>query len=569
MDLRSLLGKAKMKLKEWAQDQQPVPVKLDENKMTLAAQKLEEGMKKRVIGQDRAITQFVRAYESYEAGISAPDKPLMNVLFLGPTGSGKTRTVEAFCEHFWGSSDMLLKVDCAEYQHSHEVSKLIGSPPGYVGYNSGVARLSQKKLESHWEGKTGPRVSVVLFDEIEKAHPDFHKILLGILDKGFVTLGNGEKVDMRKCFIVMTSNLGAKEVVKHLKDKGIGFKIPKEAVTEAEGSSEDQNVYRTTMAEVEKFFDAEWINRIDRVVVFRSLKQEHLLKILDIELQRVQDRVLAAKKLILLDYTIRAKNFLLTEGVSKQYGARSLRRAIERFVVGRLSRIIATEQAKSGDQVLIDFEDNAEGLSFTLLAGVIEIPEAFRDNPPPPSVVPNAPYYSAGWSRGAPDSPTNMQKDGPYFNDGYCGRCRAPWSAKHTCPDLKPKASASLLPPLTPTLPSMPDWKSIDEKIDDIMRRTAEILDKKRPPQISAGGGFRRQTDGFDQDFWIRYDKNGSYFECLACGFTSSVMSEFRDHTCNPVPPPVGFTCKKCGRTFTLENSDELFGHPCKDKRPR
>jgi len=414
---------------KWGSGKIPEAVRLDDEKMTAEASELETGLQKKIIDQDRAIKQFVRAYENWQIGMSAPDKPLANLLFLGPTGVGKTHLVEAFCEQLWGNSKMILKVDCSEYQHSHETAKLIGSPPGYIGYNSGAARLSQEILEEHWKDSKGPKISVILFDEIEKADPDFFQLILGLLDKGFITLGNGTKVDMRKCVVVMTSNLGAKDVSRHLNERNIGFLHEK-------GQDADQKIYETSMREVKRHFSPEFVNRLDRIVVFRSLTEEGLRKILDLELDKVQDRILSTGRFILLSTSRRAKDFLLKEGTSAEYGARELRRAIERFLVSRVTRLIATRQAKSGDMVLADYEPEEKKIVFHLQADVVDIPTAPIYTPPVPEPSKQITRHRPGL---IPTSDgTSRQRNERKEEDGKCARCGAPWSIFHYCPDMKP-----------------------------------------------------------------------------------------------------------------------------------
>lgn len=436
-----------MKLK-WSKKTPPA-IRLDDGKMTAEAAALEAGLRKRVIDQDRAIAQFVRAYESWQTGLSDPDKPLANLLFLGPTGVGKTHLVEAFCDQMWGAHDMLLKVDCSEYQHGHETAKLIGSPPGYVGYNEGSARLSQDALQKHWKSTKGPKISVILFDEIEKAHHNLFQLLLGLLDRGFITLGNGVKVDMRACVVVMTSNLGAKDVSKHLNEGGIGF------LHSGTKDSTDQKIYETSMKEVKKHFQPEFINRVDRIVVFRALSDNGLREILDIELGKVQDRILSTGRFTLLDVSRRAKDFLLAEGTSAEYGARELRRAIERFLVSRVTRLIATDQVKSGDMVLADYDPEEKKMMFHLQAGVVDIPELKFS-------VTDLAKIPVSDGKAAPDSlgprllgngaaPARKMTPSPPRN-GKCEKCGEPWTIFHYCALRRPKLYGA----------TMDEWKSGD-----------------------------------------------------------------------------------------------------------
>ena len=416
---------------------QAVAVQVDPERMTVQAERLEQHLTRNVIGQERAIRELVKAYENYEAGINDPTKPLASLLFLGPTGSGKTRSLEVFCEYFWGKSNALIKIDCAEFTHSHELSKIIGSPPGYLGHKETQARICKQRLEEHWTD-AAPKFSVILFDEIEKAHPDFHQLMLGVMDKGILTLGNNDVVDLKKCFLVMTSNLGAKTVAKHLNNQGLGY-----TRKETTNDTVDQAVYKTSMECVKKFFEPEFINRIDRTIVFRSLSEESIRSILDIELDRVQRRLNDNKKFIIVGCSKAAKDKLIEEGINLEFGARELRRAIERFLVNKLSRIIATKQVEDGDLIQVDYKPNDKGLSFSVLKGVAEfmvpvpaIPEEEKKNDP---------LYTAQWEKPADGSVHSTNSidipGGPiiYFvlPKDPCIHCGAHYLHRDDCPDRK------------------------------------------------------------------------------------------------------------------------------------
>lgn len=348
------------------------PVRADPERTSDDATALGIYLRENVIGQERAIRQLLKAYESYLAGINDPMKPLANFLFLGPTGSGKTRIIEVFCEFLWGSPEAMIKIDCAEFQREHEVAKLIGAPPGYIGYDEKTAtgRITRRKLEEYWK-EGAPRFSVVLFDEVEKADPALHQVLLGIFDKGTLTLGKNEKVNLRNSFIILTSNLGAKDVARHLNSQEVGFSTVKE---EPEESGLDQSIYDTSISAAKKFFQPEFLNRLDRIVVFRSLSDDAIRAILEIELRRLQSRLGDRGRFIALEYTEKARKFLVSEGTSREFGARELRRAIERFVVNKIARILATRQASDGDKILIDCEEAVKELSFFVLRGVVLVP---------------------------------------------------------------------------------------------------------------------------------------------------------------------------------------------------
>src|SRR5437762_10822123 len=238
----------------------------------------ERGLLKRVVGQERAVRRLGRVFQVYQAGLAAPGRPIANLLLLGPTGSGKTRLVEAAAEVLFGDYRAVVKIDCAEFQHSHEIAKLIGSPPGYLGHRETQPMITQEVLEQHYTEKV--KISLVLFDEIEKASDALWQLLLGILDKGTLTLGDNRRVDFSHSLVVLTSNLGSHEMAK-LSTGGLGY-----AATPPDDTEElDQKIYRTAMEAARKKFSPEFMNRIDKVIVFRTLQRENLEEILDIELK--------------------------------------------------------------------------------------------------------------------------------------------------------------------------------------------------------------------------------------------------------------------------------------------
>ncbi len=221
------------------------------------------------------------------AGLNPPGRPVGNLLFLGPTGSGKTRVVEAMSEGLFGDARACIKIDCAEFQHSHEIAKLIGSPPGYLGHRETHPLLTQEALNQWHTDRL--KLSVLLFDEIEKASDALWQLLLGILDKATLTLGDNRRVDLSQCIIIMTSNLGSSEM-SNLVDGGLGFAQKAKPVD----ASLDEKIDRTAVDAARRKFTPEFMNRIDKVVVFKTLRSEHLEQILEIELGMVQQRVLMA-----------------------------------------------------------------------------------------------------------------------------------------------------------------------------------------------------------------------------------------------------------------------------------
>src|SRR5215467_12779287 len=343
---------------------------LDPIRRSNDAQEFETALRRRIVGQDAAVEKVVEIYQMFLAGLNPPGRPIGNLLFLGPTGSGKTRVVEAMAEALFGDARACIKIDCAEFQHSHEIAKLIGSPPGYLGHRETHPLLTQEALNQWHTEKL--KLSILLFDEIEKASDALWQLLLGILDKATLTLGDNRRVDLSQCIIIMTSNLGAGEM-SNLVDGKLGFA---QKPTEIDASL-DEKINRTAVDAARRKFTPEFMNRIDKVVVFKTLRSEHLRRILDIELGRVQQRVLmaAGAHQFVFNCTPAVKSFLLAEGTDPKYGARHLKRAIERHVVFSLANLVATGQVKLGDFVRIDlspegrltFVKEAEGAMVPML----------------------------------------------------------------------------------------------------------------------------------------------------------------------------------------------------------
>jgi len=327
---------------------------LDPTRRSNDAREFESSLRRRIVGQDQAVEKVVEIYQMFLAGLNPPGRPVGNLLFLGPTGSGKTRVVEAMAESLFGDARACIKIDCAEFQHSHEIAKLIGSPPGYLGHRETHPLLTQEAL-NQWHTET-LKLSILLFDEIEKASDSLWQLLLGILDKATLTLGDNRRVDLSQCIIIMTSNLGAGEM-SNLVDGGLGFSRKTLQVDAAF----DDKISRTAVDAARRKFSPEFMNRIDKSVVFRTLRSEHLQQILEIELGMVQQRILMASAVnqFVFSCTPKVKSFLLHEGTDPKYGARHLKRAIERHIVFQLANLVATGQIKLGDFIRIDM--SAEG----------------------------------------------------------------------------------------------------------------------------------------------------------------------------------------------------------------
>src|SRR6202051_1781233 len=331
---------------------------LDPSRRSNDARDFETALRRKIVGQDQAIEKVAEIYQMFLAGLNAPGRPVGNLLFLGPTGSGKTRVVEAVAESLFGDARACIKIDCAEFQHSHEIAKLIGSPPGYLGHRETHPLLTQEALNQWHTEKL--KLSILLFDEIEKASDALWQLLLGILDKATLTLGDNRRVDFSQTMIFMTSNLGGRAITELLTG-GMGFVQPDNKPK----VGLNEKVERTAKEAARRKFSPEFMNRLDKVVVFHPLKKEQLEEVLEIELEQVQKRVLqTAKGQFLFRVTGAGREFLLQEGTDQRYGARHLKRSIERHVVYPLANLLATDQVQLGDLVCIDWNSEQNRLTF-------------------------------------------------------------------------------------------------------------------------------------------------------------------------------------------------------------
>lgn len=331
---------------------------LDPTKRSIETLEFDAALRSKIVGQEEGVQALVDLYQVFCAGLNSPGRPVGNLLFLGPTGSGKTRIVEAAAEILFADPRAVIKVDCAEFQHSHEIAKLIGSPPGYLGHRETHPLITQEALAQYHTEKL--KLSFLLFDEIEKASDALWQLLLGMLDKATLTLGDNRRVDLSQTVIFMTSNLGGGEITE-LMAGGYGF-IRSENKSAA---GLDEKVERTATEAARRKFSPEFMNRLDKVVVFHPLRQAQLEEILEIELGMVQRRVLeTAKGQFLFRVTAAGREFLLKEGTDQRYGARHLKRAIERHVVYPLANLLATEQVHLGDLICIDWDRANGGLAF-------------------------------------------------------------------------------------------------------------------------------------------------------------------------------------------------------------
>jgi len=340
------------------------PQSLDATRRGEATTEVEAFLRGRIVGQDAAIEAVVELYQIFTVGMCSADRPVGNLLFLGPTGSGKTYVVEVLAEALFGNPRAFIKIDCAEFQEHHEIAKLIGSPPGYIGHMHTPPLLTQEALARYHTEKL--KLSLLLFDEIEKASEALWQLLLGILDKATLTLGDNSQVDLSKCMIFMTSNLGAAEM-SNLAEGGIGFATKPAAVD----ASFDEKIARTAMEAARKKFSPEFMNRLDKVVVFKTLRPEQLEQILDLELEKVQRRIVHAvgPNHFTFRCTPEVKRWLLEEGTDPKYGARHLKRVIERNIVYGLANLVATGQIKGGECITVDRKPDGS-LGFSKAAAV-------------------------------------------------------------------------------------------------------------------------------------------------------------------------------------------------------
>jgi ATP-dependent Clp protease ATP-binding subunit ClpB len=325
----------------------PKPLTLDN--LQSSADLLRTQMQRKLVGQDKAIDACCEVMEIFNAGLNSPTRPVGTSLFLGPTGSGKTRVFEVWAESLFGDPRALIKIDCAEFQHSHEIAKLLGSPPGYLGHRETHPLLTQETL-NQWH-TDNLKLTLLLFDEIEKASDALWNLMLGIMDKATLTTGDNRRVYLGNCVIGMTSNLGAREMQEVLSGGGMGFGLgsPTRVV--------DSNKMDTVAVEsARRKFSPEFMNRIDKLVVFKTLEREAIEKILDIELGMVQQRVLqaAGSKQFVFSLTDEAKTVLIDKGFDQKYNARNLKREIEVRLVFPLARLVSTGQVNLGDFIRVD-----------------------------------------------------------------------------------------------------------------------------------------------------------------------------------------------------------------------
>src|SRR6202158_3729448 len=378
---------------------------LDPSKRSTGTLDFETSLRSKIVGEEEGVQALVDLNQVFCAGLNSPGRPVGNLLFLGPTGSGKTRIVEAAAEILFGDPRAVIKVDCAEFQHSHEIAKLIGSPPGYLGHRETHPLINQEELAKSHTDKL--KLSFLLFDEIEKASDSLWQLLLGMLDKATLTLGDNRKVDLSQTVIFLTSNLGGGEITEMM-NGGLGFIQPNDKPV----AGLDKKVERTALEAARRKFSPEFMNRLDKVVVFHPLRREQLEEVLQIELGNVQRRVLeTANGQFLFRVTPAGRDFLLQEGTDQRYGARHLNRAIERHVVYPLANLLATEQVHVGDLVCIDWNKEQDRLTFVREGENLAMP-ARRPEPMLPVRVATAKSGKAVDAPGATTTPEPVARMG-------------------------------------------------------------------------------------------------------------------------------------------------------------
>jgi ATP-dependent Clp protease ATP-binding subunit ClpC len=323
-----------------------IPVKRMVQAETEKLRRMANDMSGMVIGQDEAIQKVVKAIQRNRVGLKDPKKPIGTFIFLGPTGVGKTELARALARHLFDSEDSLIRIDMSEYMEKFTVSRLIGAPPGYVGYEEG-GQLTERVRRKPY--------SVILLDEIEKAHPDIYNILLQVLDDGQLTDGLGRKVDFKNTLIIMTSNIG----VRQLKDFGTGVGF----TTSAKMESEDEANKAVIEKALKKTFSPEFLNRIDDVIIFNSLTRENIFNIIDILMKGVMKRLTNLG--FSLELTDKAKSFLAEKGYDVQFGARPLHRAIQKYLEDPLAEEILNLNVKEGDVLIADTDEEQTKLFFT------------------------------------------------------------------------------------------------------------------------------------------------------------------------------------------------------------
>jgi ATP-dependent Clp protease ATP-binding subunit ClpC len=304
-------------------------------------QNMYNDMKKSIIGQDEAVEKITKAIQRNRAGLKDPNKPIGSFIFLGPTGVGKTQLAKALAQYLFDTPDALIRVDMSEYMEKFSVSRLVGAPPGYVGYEEG-GQLTEKVRRKPY--------AVILLDEIEKAHPDVFNILLQVMDEGRLTDSLGRKIDFRNTIVIMTSNIGTRQLKEF--GQGVGFSNRKTA------EEENEHAKYVIQKALKRAFAPEFLNRVDDVIMFNALEKEHIFQIIDIELKGLFQRVESLK--YKLELTTAAKDFIAEKGFDPQFGARPLKRAIQKYLEDEMAEVIIGSDITDGDVISIDLDENKE-----------------------------------------------------------------------------------------------------------------------------------------------------------------------------------------------------------------
>jgi ATP-dependent Clp protease ATP-binding subunit ClpC len=307
-------------------------------------------IKNKVIGQDEAVAKVVKAIQRNRAGLKDPNKPIGSFFFLGPTGVGKTQLAKVLAEHLFDSTEALIRVDMSEYMEKFSISRLVGAPPGYVGYEEG-GQLTEKVRRKPY--------SIILLDEIEKAHPDVFNLLLQALDDGHMTDGLGRKIDFKNTILIMTSNIGARQLADF--GDGVGFG------TKSQQDQKEDNAKMIVQNALRKAFAPEFLNRVDDMVMFRSLSREDLHDIIDIELGKLYSRINELGFSIKM--TEAAKDFIVDKGYDEKFGARPLKRAIQKYIEDPLAEQIVNSNLKDGDAIKIDVKKGDTELLVDIVKG--------------------------------------------------------------------------------------------------------------------------------------------------------------------------------------------------------
>ena len=324
-----------------------IPVTKVSEKETGRLAKMGEELRGRVIGQDEAVEKVVKAIQRNRAGLKDPNKPIGSFFFLGPTGVGKTQLAKVLAKYLFDSEDALIRIDMSEYMEKFSISRLVGAPPGYVGYEEG-GQLTEKVRRKPY--------SIVLLDEIEKAHPDVFNLLLQALDDGHMTDGLGRKIDFKNVILIMTSNIGARQLADF--GTGVGFG------TKSQSESRDDNAKAVIQNALRKAFSPEFLNRVDDIIMFKSLGREEIHKIIDLELIKLVQRIET------LGYTLnlseKAKDFIVDKGYDEKFGARPLKRALQKYIEDRLAEEIIKSNLQEGDTIQMDVNTAADDLEIVI-----------------------------------------------------------------------------------------------------------------------------------------------------------------------------------------------------------